>query len=276
MCDDHIINITEISSFEISLDECCRELVQKYRFDSVHDFIDKCEDNSVLEIQLNDGRIHYYLEGYCSFDIFSKEKEIRRKLDLYNKEQEKIKNSNNRGEKDVEYVIKWFMASNSDKHIVPIVGDCESKYRYNCIMLRNDDFIDEAQEYDHILVTPAGIVLIETKDWKGAIDVTSDGKWIRHKEEDNAPFGVASPIQQMRRHEQVMKSILPNIPIYSILCFSNSTAIVSGKEYIKDYPVVNIEQLEDELHSICSRKKLSIEKIDEIVSTIETYKVNKA
>ena len=38
--------------------------------------------------------------------------------------------------------------------------DCESKYRYNCIMLKNASFIDEPQEYDHILVTPSGISIL--------------------------------------------------------------------------------------------------------------------
>ena len=189
-------------------------------------------------------------------------------------EQEKYKNSNNRGEQDVEYNIKWITKS-LDKHIVNINNDCESKYRYNCIMLKNASFIDEPQEYDHILVTPSGIVLIETKDWKGIIDITADGKWIRHKEEDGTLYGVASPITQLRRHEQLMKSILPDVPVHSLLCFSNPSAILNGKENIDEYLVINIEQLETELNKICSRNKYSKEKIDEIVTTIDSYKINK-
>ena len=92
---------------------------------------------------------------------------------------------------------------------------------------------------------------------------------------DCTPFGVASPITQMHRHEQLMKSILPDVPVYSLLCFSNSSAIVNGKELIKEYPVINIEQLETELNKICSRNKYSNEKIDEIATTIDSYKINK-
>jgi len=188
--------------------------------------------------------------------------------------EEKIRNSNNRGEQDVEYHIKWLLKA-LNKYIVAINSDCESKYRYNCILLKNASFIDEPQEYDHILVTPSGVVLIETKDWKGTIDITSDGKWIRHKEEDGTPFGVASPLAQMRRHEQLMKSILPDVTIHSILCFSNPSAIINGKEHLNEYPVINIEQLETELNKICSRNKYSNEKIDKIATTIDSYKINK-
>ena len=201
---------------------------------------------------------------------------LENELEKYSKEKEKekIRNSNNRGEQEVEYHIKWIIKT-LNKYIVSIDNNCETKYRYNCILLKNPKFIDEAQEYDHILVTPSGVIIIETKDWQGTIDITPDGKWIRHKEEDGTSFGVASPITQMRRHEQLMKSILPDVPVHSILCFSNPSAIINGKEHINEYPVINIEQLETELNKICSRNKYSNEKIDEIVTIIDSHKINK-
>ena len=233
-------------------------------------------EKNVLLVLLNRGRgIEHYIQGECGFDIFEKEKEINDKLSAYEKKMAKTKNTDNRGEKDVEYIIKWFIASNDGKHILAIKGDCESKYRYDCILLRNPEFIDEPQEYDHILITPVGIVIIETKDWKGTIDINADGKWMRYKEEDGSPYGVSSPITQIRRHEQLMKSIVPNVPIHSILCFSNSSAIINGKDNISECHVINIEQLEDVLNSICKKKKYSDQEIDTIVDTIESHKINR-
>ena len=228
---------------------------------------------SALRVYFHNWSYKEYIETLCGFDIFEKSKEIESILEEIFQEQEKKRNSNNRGEKDVEYNLKWITKS-IDAHVVAIESDCESEYRYNCILLRNSSFVDEMQEYDHILVTPAGVVLIETKDWKGNITVTSDGKWIRYKE-DGSPYGTASPISQMRRHEQLMESILPSVPVYSVLCFSNPSAIINGKEHIKNYPIINIEQLEDELKSICSHKKFSDTEIDSMVETIESYKVNR-
>ena len=232
----------------------------------------------IIMLQTSNGHIRgsvEYVQDKCGFDIFEKEKEINDKLLAYEKKIAKIKNTDNRGEKDVEYIIKWFVASNDGKHILAIKGDCESKYRYDCILLRNSEFIDESQEFDHILVTPAGIIIVETKDWKGTIDVNVDGKWVRYKDDDGSPYGVSSPIIQMRRHEQLMKSIFPNVPIYSILCFSNSSAIINGKDNISECKVINIEQLEDVLNSICKKKKYSEQEIDNIVDTIESYKINR-
>lgn len=201
---------------------------------------------------------------------------FKKALEEYDKEKEieKQNNSNNQGEKNVEYAIKWFIASNKGKGVFSIANNCESRYRYNCILLQNSEYIDEAQEYDHILVTPAGVVLIETKDWRGTIDITLDGKWIRHKEDAGDTFGVASPIMQIRRHKQLMNSILPTVPVYSILCFSNSSAIINGKENITECMVINIDQLEMELNQICTNSNYSDEQINEIVAKIEACKIN--
>lgn len=239
------------------------------------DFYKAYQTDMLLRIFLKDGSQKKYLRSLCEFDIFDKKKEIDDKIAEYNVEQAKIQNSFNSGERYVEYIIKWFVASNDGKHILAIKGDCESKYRYDCILLRNSEFIDESQEFDHILVTPAGIIIVETKDWKGTIDVNVDGKWVRYKDDNGSPYGVSSPIIQMRRHEQLMKSIFPNVPIHSILCFSNSSAIINGKDNISECKVINIEQLEDVLNSICKKKKYSEQEIDNIVDTIESYKINR-
>ena len=236
-------------------------------------------DNIILQVVSSKSHAKIFRQGTCvglqkALELGSAWLEYELKRCSEEQTEEKIRNSNNRGEQDIEYHIKWILKA-LNKYVVAINSDCESKYRYNCILLKNASFIDEPQEYDHILVTPSGVVLIETKDWKGTIDITPDGKWIRHKEEGGTAYGVASPISQMRRHEQLMKSILPDVPVHSILCFSNPSAIVNGKEHIKEYTVINIEQLENTLNALCSKRKYSIEEIDNIVATIESYKVNR-
>lgn len=117
---------------------------------------------------------------------------------------QKVQNSNDPGEKEVEYALKWFLAE-TDFKVVPIKKICESNYRYNCIMLKKPDFIDEPQEYDHILVSEAGVFIIETKHWKGRVEIRPDGKWVRDKNNDGHIEGVASPITQMKRHEALIK-----------------------------------------------------------------------
>ena len=171
--DDSTKEQSAFSTMKQELSDVYKQYLDEQKFEEQHELL----------IFFNNGRgLERYLQDKCGFDIFEKEKEINQKLLEYKEKQRKLKNSFNHGENNVEYIIKWFVASNDGKHILAIKGDCESKYRYDCILLRNPEFIDEPQEYDHILVTPAGIVIIETKDWKGTIDINADGKWIRYKE----------------------------------------------------------------------------------------------
>ena len=184
---------------------------------------------------------------------------------------QKLIHFNNPGEKDVEYVIKWFIATQKDT-VLSIEHDCQSKYSSRCILLNNPDFLNDPQEYDHILVTKCGIIIIETKHWEGNIQIRQDQKWI--KEKDGNLVGLKSPDFQMKRHEILMKSIFPNTPIHSILCFSNPAVIVDGAENITDYPVITIEQLNATLTNLCNNTICDNDKIENIAKKINSYKIN--
>lgn len=178
---------------------------------------------------------------------------------------------NKPGEKDVEYVIKWFIATQKDT-VISIEHDCESKYSSNCILLNNPELLNDPQEYDHVLVTKCGIIIIETKHWEGNIQIRHDQKWI--KEKDGNKIGLKSPDFQMKRHETLIKSIFPNTPIHSILCFSNPTVIIDGTENITDYPVITIEQLNAALSDLCTNTVFDDNEIKNIAEKINSYKVN--
>lgn len=198
--------------------------------------------------------------------------ETNRKLEQ--EKEQKRKNSDNNGEKVVEYEISWFSAA-SEVPIVSIPADCESKYRYNCILLAKPDFIEENQEYDHILVCSGGVLLIETKHWKGAVEIRSDGKWVRHIGEENRKVGIENPKSQIWRHETLMKAIVPGITVSSVLCFSNADVVIEGKEYFTDYPIIYADQLIDYLSRFCSNKLYSEGEVRSMVQIIESHKVNR-
>lgn len=208
-----------------------------------------------------------FFDGLCGFSIYDKERELQAIVD-------KLKNSINVGENDVEYAIKWFLAAYKG-YAVSIKGDCESKHRINCIQLYKPGFIDEPQEIDHIIVCPAGVVIIETKHWKGNIEIRADGKWIRKVEDEDNTIGVNSPKFQMRRHEALMQNILPGIQVHSLLCFSNASNIINGRENFTDYSIITIDQLEETLTSLCAKGSYTKEDIDQIVTTIEAHKLRR-
>jgi hypothetical protein len=208
-----------------------------------------------------------FFENFCDFDVLRKYEEIQSIL-------KKINNSHDVGENRVEYEIKWFLAE-CDLGIIPIKSDCESKYRYNSIMLCKLDFINEPQEYDHILVTPAGIVIIETKNWKGRVEIRNDGKWLKEKEDKTDMVGIENPGMQMHRHELLMKKILPEVPIYNVLCFSNSSVVIDGIKNFSDYPIIRVEQLREFLGDICSNSKYTGDEMNSFADIIEKHKINK-
>ena len=216
---------------------------------------------------------YFFLEGECGFDVLDMYKKLPGIIKYEKERKQKIENSNDPGERQVEYALKWFMAAHEDE-VIAVDKNCESKYRYNCILLCKPDFIDEPQEYDHILVTPSGIIIIETKHWQGAVKINSAGKWMRRKNEIEQFVGIESPKFQMRRHQLLINKILPNIPVYSILCFSNGKIILEGTEFFTDYPLTTVENLEETLSEIQNNNKFSIEDMKQIVNAIDNHKVN--
>lgn len=209
-----------------------------------------------------------FFDKLCGFSLDEKNEELQTII-------KKLKNTNNTGEQGVEHAIRWFLAAYNG-YVVSIQNDCESKHRYNCIQLCKPSFINEPQEMDHILVCSAGVVVIETKHWKGKVDIRPDGKWTRKTDDESAVAGVDSPKFQMRRHEILMQQILPAVPVHSLLCFSNSSTIVDGRENFKDYPIITIDQLEETLTELCSKGTYTKEEIDGMVATIEAHKLYKA
>lgn len=253
-----------------------------------------------------------YFDYDCGFDIIAKEEEIKflindikkqineekilvfSKIEEARREEEKKQqeeyekcrilqdtihkkknNSKDPGEVEVDYAIKWFLAE-YEFTIVPIKKDCESKYRFDCILLSKPDFIDEPQEYDHILVSDAGVIIIETKHWTGRVEIRRDGKWIRESTNDDGKysvFGEKNPIAQLKRHEILMKKILPGVPVYSMLCFSNKHVILDGIENCTEYSIIYVDQLGETISRILSNSKSRIS-VDQVVQEIENHKIN--
>lgn len=67
------------------------------------------------------------------------------------------------GEKEVNYKLKWWLAEHSAYRSV--AADCVSKYSGGCIRIAAWDYMKEPQEIDHLLVGPAGVIHIETKNY---------------------------------------------------------------------------------------------------------------
>lgn len=158
------------------------------------------------------------------------------------------------GEQKVDYALKWL-----DPSYVLIEKRSKDRIGNKCIYISNPSFIDEKQEFDHIIVSNKGVFIIETKNYVGRLIIDKYGNWIRKKNDEEE--GVKNPIQQIRQHEKVLASFLPKeFKIVSIICIANDKAIIEGAEncilpivksdmlveYIENYKETDYELSDDQ------------------------------
>lgn len=164
------------------------------------------------------------------------------------------------GEKEVNYALKWL-----DKSYIKVSNPNNEK----AISLYNPEFIDEPQEYDHIIVGKQGVFNIETKNFAGKLIVDVNGNWIRVR--DNQMEGERNPIQQVRRHEKLLRSIIgSDIPIINIICMAHPKLIIEGVENCS-VPIIKSDLLVEFIETYKSDINISEDEIKKCVTQIENH-----
>lgn len=174
-----------------------------------------------------------------------------------------------KGEEEVEYALKWLVGD-----YIKLEKDASGKYGTKAIVLNNKDFVDEPQEFDHIVIGPQGVFNIETKNYTGKIIIDRDGNWIR-EQSDGRKVGERNPLQQSRRHEAVLRSIVgDDVPIISVLVIANPKAIIQGAENSK-VKLLKSDVLEEYISNYKGAVSYTKEKIQALADEIEKYRVSK-
>lgn len=173
------------------------------------------------------------------------------------------------GEESVDYVLKWL----PDMYYV-IEKDCHGKYDNNVILLENTSFIDEAQEFDHLVIGPQGIFNIETKNYTGKLSIDENNNWFRLKKGETEWGAEENPAQQLFRHHILLQSIVgEGIPIVDIICMAHPNLMIVGQEN-SFIPVVKRDLLADFIVNY-RPAKLSKDQIRMIKNKINRYKISK-
>ena len=124
------------------------------------------------------------------------------------------------GEKEVNYKLKWWLAEHSAYRSV--AADCVSKYSGGCIRIAAWDYMKEPQEIDHLLVGPAGVIHIETKNYVGTIRVDDTNYWDRDMRNAGHFTTTESPAFQVKRHAALLSKIVgEDVPVCGIICLAN-------------------------------------------------------
>lgn len=78
-----------------------------------------------------------------------------------------------------------------------------SHYLFNDLLVKVGR---RSAQIDHLVVSPNGMFAIETKNWRGHIEGREeDERWTQTKGADGPPIRVANPIQQTKRHVEIMR-----------------------------------------------------------------------
>lgn len=177
------------------------------------------------------------------------------------------KQSGNKGEQKVDYALKWL-----DKSYIQIEKNSNDKVGNRCIFIKNEEFIDEQQEYDHLIVSNKGVFNIETKNYTGKLVVDQYGNWIRKK--NNEEEGQKNPLQQIRQHEKILMSFLPeDCKVISIICIANDKAIIEGSENCP-IPIIKSDMLVEFIEN-CNEDeaKISDSQVKQCVNAIYSHMV---
>lgn len=178
----------------------------------------------------------------------------------------KNKSMGNRGEEAVDYALSWL-----PKEYVRIPQMSVGKYEQKCILIKNTSFRNEKQEFDHIIVGPQGIFLVETKNFAGEIIIDEEGNWVRRKEGQGV-VGERNPIEQIRRHEKLIQSIVPGVNIISIMCLSHPKVVVKGASN-SPVKILKSDLLCDYIESYKADSLLGEDEIQAVVDKIKSYMV---
>ena len=214
--------------------------------------------NKYIPQDLLDEAMVFYYDADSPQDAYA-----ARSAEIYSQ----AKESGDKGEKKVDYALKWL-----DTSYVKIEKRSKDKAGNLCILISNPTFIDEKQEYDHLIVSSKGVFSIETKNFAGKLVVDKSGNWIRKK--DGGEEGMKNPLQQVRQHEKLLASFLPReCHIISILCIANDKAVIEGEEHCP-IPIVKSDLLVEFIENWKETgSELSDDQKEDCVATIYEHMV---
>ncbi len=123
---------------------------------------------------------------------------------------------------DTQYMAAGLRGENEVARILADGLD-HSYYLFNDLSIRSG--FSRAQ-IDHLVVSPKGIFLLETKNWRGRLTGgEEDRRWLQYRNPDQPPRALNNPVLQNRRHVAVLGKFLqsggaPALPIVPMLVFT--------------------------------------------------------
>lgn len=128
-------------------------------------------------------------------------------------------------------------------------------------------------EIDLLLIHESGLYVFEMKHYKGTIyGRYEDEKWTQYfRTQPNSHF--YSPVRQNEHHCKALQELVPNLPVYSFIVFTNDDAVINIKGLQSTGIIVcRIDELNHYIAQINSTTKvLTEDQIDSIFNKLSIY-----
>ncbi len=129
-------------------------------------------------------------------------------------------------------------------------------------------------EIDMLLITTKGIFVIESKNYNGIISGGYEDFWWNQKLGNNISYKFYNPVMQNESHIKILKDYVPeNLPIYSVVVFSDRCSFSKLPELPKDVYVVNNFALNTLINNVLSNTEhlISYRDVDSLQAALFQY-----
>lgn len=138
------------------------------------------------------------------------------------------------------------------------------KFLFNCYLPKDDG---KTTEIDVLLIHSTGIFVIESKNYSGWIFGSEDGKtWTQTLRSGNGKIRKEhfyNPIMQNSTHVKWLREIVgTNIPIYSLIAFSERCTLKDITVESSDVVVINRQHISDSVKHMGNRSIQALSKMD--------------
>lgn len=131
---------------------------------------------------------------------------------------------------------------------------------------------DKSTQIDHVVVSPYGVIVIETKNYKGTVYADADSKVWKHFNKGWKDF--YNPIKQNQTHVNTITHLLrkegfDDIPIYNVVIFVSNNCKIENVSYLPLFKLSDIRKI------MKYHEKLAEKTIDTaaVVNVIKKYEL---
>lgn len=140
----------------------------------------------------------------------------------------------------------FFKGARGEERVAHTLAFLPSGYHvFHGLAASSRSLAQQARDYDHLVVGPRGVFLVETKNWVGQI--TASGGAIRY--DGQTPS--RDPLRQARRAAQVMQAEIREacgcrLAVHPIVCFAANT-VAEGRFGVDGVVVCNRDVLNEQI-----------------------------